>query len=328
MSPDPHAADADAIERAVALLRAGEVVAFPTETVYGLGADARNPAAVRRIYALKGRPAGHPLIVHLAAADALDAWARADAVPAAARRLAAHFWPGPLTLVLPRAPGVPDEVTGGQDTVGLRVPSHPVAHALLAAFGGGIAAPSANRYGRVSPTRAAHVRDEFGDAVPLVLDGGDCELGLESTIVGCLGGELLLLRPGGITHAALEAVAGPVRRPRAGEGPRAPGTTRSHYAPATPVRIVDARALASAGARAAVLARGPAPAAYAGPLWIDAGDDPRRYAHDLYANLRRLDRAGAAEILVLAPPEPVAWDAIRDRLGRAAAQAEDEVEGS
>jgi L-threonylcarbamoyladenylate synthase len=300
------------------------VVAFPTETVYGLGADARNPAAVRRIYALKGRPPGHPLIVHLDSADALDAWARD--VGAVARRLAERFWPGPLTLVLPRAPGVPDEVTGGQASVGLRVPSHPVAHALLAAFGGGVAAPSANRYGRVSPTRAAHVRDEFGDAVPCVLDGGDCEVGLESTIVACLDDTPLLLRPGRISLAELEAVAGPVRRAAPGEGPRAPGSTRSHYAPATPLRLLEPAALdASREPATAVLALRAAPAGFRGVAWIEAGRVAERYAHDLYANLRRLDRAGASAILVEAPPSGPEWEAVRDRLRRAAARADDEA---
>jgi L-threonylcarbamoyladenylate synthase len=224
--------------------------------------------------------------------------------------------------VLPRAPGVPDAVTGGQSSVGLRVPAHPVARELLAAFGGGIAAPSANRYGHVSPTRAAHVRDEFGDAVPLVLDGGDCEVGLESTIVACLDGPPLLLRPGGIGLAELEAVAGPVRRARAGEGPRAPGTTRSHYAPATPLRLATPAGVAAAGPDVGVLARGPAPGAYRGPLWIDAGDRPAPFARALYASLRRLDRSGARSILVEAPPPDAAWDAVRDRLERAAAAAD------
>jgi L-threonylcarbamoyladenylate synthase len=315
-----------AIARAVAALRAGDVVAFPTETVYGLGADARNPAAVRKIYALKGRPPGHPLIVHLASADALDGWARD--VPPVARRLAQHFWPGPLTLVLPRADGVPDEVTGGQSSVGLRVPSHPVAHALLAGFGGGVAAPSANRYGRVSPTRAAHVREEFGAAVPLVLDGGDCDVGLESTIVACLDDVPLLLRPGRITLADLERVAGVVRRAAAGEGPRAPGTTRSHYAPTTPVQLVSADELAAQrDPRAAVLARRPAPSGFDGVAWVDAGRTPEQYGHDLYANLRWLDAAGARAILVEAPPAEAAWEAVRDRLQRAASREDEAVEG-
>ncbi len=309
--------DPDPIAHAAALLRAGELVAFPTETVYGLGADALNPAAVAKIYALKGRPAAHPLIVHLSAGSALEAWA--SHVPDAARRLAARFWPGPLTLILPRAGGVPDAVTGGQDTVGLRVPGHPVAQRLLAAFGGGVAAPSANRYGRVSPTSAAHVREEFGTATPCLLDGGDCEVGLESTIVS-LAGEPLLVRPGGISQADLEAVIGPLRRAAAGEGPRAPGTTVSHYAPATPLRLVErAERDAGYGPGVAVLAGRPAPAGFAGILWVDAGTDPARYAHDLYASLRRLDWVGAELILVEAVPASPAWDAVRDRLGRAAA---------
>jgi L-threonylcarbamoyladenylate synthase len=311
MTPPPDVA------RAVALLRAGEVVAFPTETVYGLGADARNAAAVAKIYALKGRPAGHPLIVHLAGADALPAWAAA--VPEAARRLAARFWPGPLTLILPRAADISDALTGGQDSIGVRVPSHPVARQLLAAFGGGIAAPSANRYGRVSPTSAAHVRDEFGPQAPFVLEGGDCSVGLESTIVSLVG-EPLLLRPGGIAVADLEAVIGPLRRAVAGEGPRAPGTTRAHYAPATRLVVVAAAALgATVGPASAVLARRPPPANFGGVLWLAAPAGPADYAHDLYANLRRLDHAGAAAIVVEAVPEDPAWEAVRDRLTRAAA---------
>jgi len=305
------------IARAVALLRAGELVAFPTETVYGLGADARNAAAVGRIYALKRRPAGHPLIVHLAAAGALADWAAV--VPSAAQRLAARFWPGPLTLILPRAAGVSDLLTGGQDSIGLRVPAHPLARQLLEAFGGGIAAPSANRYGRVSPTSAAHVREEFGADAPFVLDGGDSSVGLESTIVSLVG-EPLLVRPGAIAAAELEALIGPLRRAAAGEGPRAPGTTRAHYAPATPLVLVASGGLpAAAAADAAVLARQPPPAAFRGVLWLTAAADPAAYAHDLYANLRRLDRAGARRIVVEAVPTGAAWEAVRDRLGRAAA---------
>jgi len=307
----------DPIPHAVALLRAGELVAFPTETVYGLGADARNPAAVAKIYALKGRPAGHPLIVHLGAASALDDWA--SHVPDAARRLADRFWPGPLTLILPRAKGVPDAVTGGQDTVGLRVPGHPLAQRLLAAFDGGVAAPSANRYGRVSPTCAAHVREEFGPATPFLLDGGDCDVGLESTIVS-LAGEPLLVRPGGISQADLESVIGPLRRAAAGEGPRAPGTTVSHYAPATALRLVErAERDPGYGPQVAVLASRPAPVGFAGILWVDSGANPARYAHDLYASLRRLDWVGADLILVESVPTLPAWDAVRDRLARAAA---------
>ncbi len=299
------------------LLRAGELVAFPTETVYGLGADARSDAAVGKIYALKRRPTGHPLIVHLASADVLAEWAAE--VPETARRLAARFWPGPLTLILRRAAGVSDALTGGQDSIGLRVPSHPLARALLAAFGGAVAAPSANRYGRVSPTSAQHVREEFGSDAPFVLDGGDCSVGLESTIVSLVG-EPLLVRPGGIAAAELEAVTGPLRRAAAGEGPRAPGTSRAHYAPATRLVMVAGPALATtAGPASAVLARRPAPVGFGGLLWLAAPAGPVDYAHDLYANLRRLDHAGAATIVVEAVPQDPAWEAVRDRLARAAA---------
>ncbi|MCX7059090.1 MAG: L-threonylcarbamoyladenylate synthase [Proteobacteria bacterium] len=308
---------ADPIGLACALLRSGQLVAMPTETVYGLAANARDDAAVARIYALKGRPVGHPLIVHLADVAQVPAWAAE--VPAVALRLAARFWPGPLTLILRRAAGVSDGVTGGQDTVGLRVPSHPVAQRLLRAFGDGIAAPSANRYGRVSPTTAAHVREEFGAQTPFLLEGGDCEVGLESTIVS-LAGEPLLLRPGGIPQADLEQITGPLRRAAPGEGPRAPGTTVAHYAPATTLSLIATAALtAGLPTEVAVLARGPAPAGFGGRLWLDAGTDPQRYAHDLYANLRQLDRAGAGSILVESVPDTAAWDAIRDRLARAAA---------
>ena len=312
------------VARAVAALRAGEVVAFPTETVYGLGADAANVAAVERVYALKGRPPGHPLIVHLGSPSQLGQWAAQ--VSPAARRLATAFWPGPLTLVLPRASAVIDAVTGGQDSVAVRVPAHPLARALLLAFDGAIAAPSANRYGRVSATSAAHVRAEFGAAVPIVLDGGDCEFGLESTIVSCLDG-LLLLRPGAIALPELEAAAGvPVRRAARGEGPRAPGTTAAHYAPRTPLRLVASGALAAATSRAdiAVLARRAVPAGFRGRLWIDAGADADGYGHALYANLRRLDAAAAAAIVVETVPDDIAWEAVRDRLGRAAAACADE----
>src|SRR4249919_832993 len=190
------------IARAAAILRAGGLVAFPTETVYGLGADASSPAALGRMFAAKGRPSDHPVIVHLQAGEDLTHWARN--IPVVAQQLADHFWPGPLTLVLRRAAGVLDAVTGGQETVGLRTPSHPIAQRLLKAFGGGIAAPSANRFGRVSPTTAQHVRDELGDALDLILDGGPCEVGIESTIVDLSTGTPVLLRPGRIGVAEIE----------------------------------------------------------------------------------------------------------------------------
>src|SRR5215470_11265962 len=189
------------IARAAASLRAGDLIAFPTETVYGLGADASRAEAVRKIFTTKGRPVDHPVIVHLHGADEIENWARA--VPSGARKLAEAFWPGPLTLILPRGANVADAVTGGQDTVGVRVPSHPVARALIAEFGGGIAAPSANRFGRISPTSAQHVAEDLGDSVSLILDGGPCAVGIESTIVAFAGDEPMLLRPGAIAAADL-----------------------------------------------------------------------------------------------------------------------------
>lgn len=309
------------IDEAVRRLREGGLVAFPTETVYGLGADASNPAAVARIFAAKGRPADHPLIVHLASAAAAGEWARD--FPPLARDLAAAFWPGPLTLVVPRAAGVLDEVTGGQETVALRVPSHPVAQELLRRFGGGIAAPSANRYGRVSPTLARHVREELGDRVDLVLDGGACEVGLESTIVGVDDGAITLLRPGRITRSEIERVAGPLESPGAA-APRVPGSLRSHYAPATPLELLDAAAIDRRCAtgqdvqRIAVLSRRPAPADCRALAWQVAAADPAGYGHDLYASLRALDTRGASRILVEEVPAGEEWTAVRDRLARAA----------
>ncbi|HEX9139386.1 MAG TPA: L-threonylcarbamoyladenylate synthase, partial [Steroidobacteraceae bacterium] len=219
------------LDTAVQALRDGDVVAFPTETVYGLGANAQDQRGLRRIFELKGRPITHPLIVHLDSPRFLPRWARE--MPAAATKLAARFWPGPLTLVLPRADGVPDLVTGGQDTVAVRVPSHPMAQQLLTAFGGGIAAPSANRFGHVSPTRAEHVREEFGEEVRVVLDGGECKLGLESTIVACVQDTVQLLRPGAISLSKLRQTVGEVLGAPLPDAPRAPGSQPAHYAPAT-----------------------------------------------------------------------------------------------
>ncbi|MGH8229492.1 MAG: L-threonylcarbamoyladenylate synthase, partial [Steroidobacteraceae bacterium] len=217
------------IEAAVQALRDGELVAFPTETVYGLGANAQNPAAVRKIFEAKGRPPSHPVIVHLDSPRYLHRWVRE--VPESASKLGERFWPGPLTIVMPRAGNVHDVVTGGQDTIAIRVPSHPMAQQLLTAFGGGIAAPSANRYGRLSPTRPEHVRDELGDVVRLVLDGGECQIGLESTIVACLDGTVQLLRPGAITATQLREVVGDQLAGADAAAPRVPGSTPSHYAP-------------------------------------------------------------------------------------------------
>jgi len=316
----------DEIRRAAQILRAGGLVAFPTETVYGLGADAANPDAVARLYRVKGRPAAHPVIVHFASADAAFGWARQ--VPPAARKLAARFWPGPLTLILKRAKHVGDFVTGGEDAVGLRVPSHPVAHALLAAFAGeahkghagGVAAPSANRFGRVSPTTAAHVRADLGDEVDVILEGGSSEVGIESTIVDLSRGAPALLRPGRILATELaEALGVSVSEQRAG-APRHPGGLARHYAPKTAARLVAMHALdaeiARAGGRIAVLA-------FSRPderasIWRRMPHEPRAYARGLYAALRELDDAGCDEILIEAPPDSAEWAAVRDRLHRAA----------
>jgi L-threonylcarbamoyladenylate synthase len=315
------AADETSIARAIELLRAGEVVAFPTETVYGLGADAANPDAVAKIYALKGRPSAHPVIVHVADADRLDDWARE--VPEGARRLAHAFWPGPLTLVLKRAPHVPDTVTGGQDTVGLRVPSHPVAQALLAAFGGGVAAPSANKFGRVSPTLAEHVFADFQLAVPLILDGGATTVGIESTIVDLSGERPRLLRPGGVAASAIEEVLGAPLGAADEGAPRAPGTLPAHYAPKAHVRLVKRvemlDALAShKGRRLGVLALEVKVPRLNPTLQRVVPAIAAQYAHDLYASLRALDAQNVDLILIEMPPGSPAWAAVHDRLARAA----------
>ncbi len=315
------------VAEAASRLRRGEVVAFPTETVYGLGADALDARAVAKIFAIKARPSDHPLIVHVESVAHLDRFA--VAVPDAARRLAARFWPGPLTMILRKAAHVPGAVTGGQDTVGLRVPSHPVAQALLREFNrgaseaGGIAAPSANRFGHVSPTTAQHVRDEFGADFPVV-DGGECEVGLESTIVDLSRGAAVLLRPGGIERGELEAALGTALRDRDEAAPRASGTLAAHYAPGTALVLVGRERLAATVAEskdAAVLAFGPRPADIPAVLWIEASPRPRRYGHDLYANLRALDASGARRIVVEEPPATAPWEAVNDRLRRAAAGA-------
>ena len=311
------------IETAVQALRDGELVAFPTETVYGLGANAQNPAAVRKIFEAKGRPTTHPVIVHLDSPRFLHRWVRE--VPEIATKLAERFWPGPLTMVMPRATNVHDIVTGGQDSVAIRVPSHPMAQQLLTAFGGGIAAPSANRYGKLSPTRAEHVREELGDQVKVILDGGECQIGLESTIVSFEGQSVRLLRPGGVTAAQIRQVAGELLIGADLESPRVPGGTPSHYAPTTPMAIVPsgeidahAAALSEGGRRVAVLARRLPLKSHKYVTWINAGRRPEQYGHDLYANLRTLDKAGCQQILVQDVPEGEKWDAIRDRLMRAA----------
>ena len=322
------------VARAVELLRAGELVAIPTETVYGLAADATNPAAVARIFTTKGRPASHPLIVHLRNAEALDAWAQD--IPLAARQLAAAFWPGPLTLILKRQSHVLDAVTGGQDTVGLRVPNHPLALSLLHEFSRGargacgLAAPSANRYGRISPTSAADVRAELGATIPMVLDGGPCDVGIESTIIDFSGPTPRILRPGAITAAAIAETLGvPALADSAASAavaaPRVAGSDAAHYAPLTPLQLVAGEALAEAirgalaiGLSLAVLSHSQCPLHTPGLTWQVAASEASTYAHDLYARLRALDALGSDLILIEAPPASEAWLAVADRLQRAA----------
>jgi L-threonylcarbamoyladenylate synthase len=305
------------VRRAADILRRGGLVAFPTETVYGLGADASNAEALARLYRVKGRPADHPVIVHFATAHEAFAWSRDT--PAAAKMLAAKFWPGPLTLVLRRSQKAKDFVTGGQDTVGIRVPSHPVAHALLEVFGAGVAAPSANRFGRVSPTTAAHVREDLGNDVELVLEGGPTEVGIESTIVDVSGGMPVLLRPGRVSKQDLENALGSAVSEKGASAPRHSGGLERHYAPRTPARMVPSYDLDKEIAR---LKEKIAVLAFSRPdervdYWLRMPREPRAYAQKLYAALRELDAAQCEEILVEAPPEAPEWAAVRDRLLRA-----------
>lgn len=315
------------ISRAVETLQRGGLVAFPTETVYGLGADADNPDALARLYVVKGRPGNHPVIVHLGAPSQLTDWA-AD-VPDAARRLGNALWPGPLTLVVRRAARVPDAVTGGADTVGVRVPDQPVALALLRAFGDGVAAPSANRFGRVSPTAAGDVRADLGDDVDLVLDDGPCTVGVESTIVDCTGDELAILRPGGIGRARIEEVSGRAVGTRSDGLVRAPGTLKSHYAPEATVLVVGAEeltarahALVAARQRVAVLGAVTPRDLPPDVVVLDAPGDADEYARVLYARLREVDRRGVDVLLAVPPPEAGVGVAVADRLRRAAGRGD------
>lgn len=329
---------------AAARLAAGGLVAFPTETVYGLGADAANADAVAAVYATKGRPSDHPLIVHVGNLPAAAWWAE---LPPAALRLAERFWPGPLTLIVPRRSEAPAFACANQTTVGLRCPSHPVAQELLARFhalgGRGVAAPSANRFGRISPTRARHVAEDLGEQAPPILDGGDAQVGIESTIVDLSRAAPVLLRPGAIDIDALGnalcetvQVSANVLDPRAvdAQAPKASGTLASHYAPRTPLSVVadDFHA-----ALAAALERAERVAVWCRPDRVEqverAGEgsagalvirqaplQPDEYAHRLYATLRELDAAGCDSILVEAPPRDAAWQAVWDRLRRAASR--------
>lgn len=337
------------IARAVAVLARGGLVAFPTETVYGLGADASRDDAVARIFAAKGRPSGHPLIVHLAPQAQLDDWA--IDIPEAARRLATAAWPGPLTIILKRGPRVSLATTGGAETVGLRVPAHPMARALLRAFGGGIAAPSANRFGAVSPTTADHVAADLGDAVDYLLDGGACSVGVESTIVDLSRGHAVLLRPGGMPREEIERITGPLGSADHG-APAAPGTLASHYAPCALViavapedvprevaaareRYVESarnRPLTGAASRpveATIAVLAPASAFQRWPpleaVTRALPDDVDGMARELYAALRDLDAAGVDVVIAALPPAAGLGEAIGDRLLRAAGPRRNET---
>jgi L-threonylcarbamoyladenylate synthase len=330
-----EAASSTEVEQAAEVLLAGGLVALPTETVYGLGAWVLDERAVARVFEVKGRPVDHPLIVHVGHAGALDQWAAA--VPAAAHRLAAAFWPGPLTVLLPRGPRLPLAVTGGRPAVGLRVPAHPLALGVLAAMDRrrpgdcAIAAPSANRFGRVSPTTAAHVRADLGDAVDLVLDGGPCAVGVESTIVDLTGDHPAVLRLGGIDLEHLTDVL--ATRPTVetddagtGGGARAPGMLTSHYAPRARVVVVDdadevlpaVHRLVEAGRGVAVLGPGSCDGLDAEAIELEPAGPPEDYARVLYERLRQADRLGAEVIVVVPPPAGGIGDAVRDRLRRAA----------
>lgn len=326
--------DPASVSAAAQALRAGELLGLPTETVYGLGADASSDAAVAKIFAAKGRPSDHPLIVHVADASGVDHYARD--VPAFARQLMQAFWPGPLTLILPRRPDVGAAAAGGQDSIGLRCPSHPLAHALLLAARElgvqGVAAPSANKFGRVSPTTAAHVQGEFGDSL-LILDGGPCDVGIESTIIDCTRGAPVLLRPGRITREQVQAVCGLRllgKEELEAPAPRASGTLEAHYAPNAKVRLMEGQALQTAlnvlgrdfdGGKAmiAVYARSILRVPSSKVLYRRMPDDAAAAAQQLFAVLRDFDGQGVNLIWVEQPPQTSDWEGVRDRLQRAAA---------
>jgi len=322
------------LDLAVDLLHDGQIVAFPTETVYGLGANASDPSAINKIYALKGRPSNHPLIIHLADISQIDYWARN--IPLCVEQLSQKFWPGPLTLILERG-NAPLEVTGGQDSVGIRIPSHPVAQKLLKQFGGGIAAPSANRFGRVSPTQSDHVYEEFGDSIKLILDGGSCQVGLESTILSLVGNRAILLRPGSIRKSDLEAtLQTTIESPSVNTTIRASGTLESHYAPETPIELSKIEhlnerilSLTESHVRIAVMSlshRTTEELAQKNVHHITMPISPDNYGKELYASLRELDRIGVDLILIEKPPEDSeAWLAVHDRLTRAAHKDEPKV---
>ena len=307
----------DEINRAVSCLENGQLVAFPTETVYGLGVDASNREAVKRLYHIKGRPEDHPSIVHLASLEQIYDWA--SEVPELALKLAKNFWPGPMTLILPRQKHVMNEITGGQDTVGIRIPSHPVAQALLKAFGRGVVAPSANRFGKISPTTAQHVHDDLGDDVAMVLDGGSCPVGVESTIVEFSSVTPKILRPGMLTSSIIGGYLGiPIHT---GSGIKAPGTLSRHYSPtalSVTMNYADLlREHQENPATLAIMSTSPDPCPRDGHTWIKMPNQPSSYAQKLYAWLRYLDAMRPSKIIVQTVPNEPDWEAITDRIRRA-----------
>lgn len=310
------------LKKAVTLLKEGCLVAMPTETVYGLAADAKNPEAIKKIFRAKGRPADHPLIVHIADILQLHAWA-IDISPQA-RQLAEAFWPGPLTLILKKNSQVSDLLTGRQDTIGIRIPRHPIAQALLQAFGGGVAAPSANRFGRISPTTAEAVREELGDKVDLILEGGQCEVGVESTIVDVSGEIPRVLRPGMITSRQIEEVLHQHLSLEKKNVPRVSGALESHYAPMTKTKLMSReeielylQKLNENELPLAVLATEPLLCQKKQVTIVVMKKNPFAYAHDLYQALRDLDKRNFQLIILQKVPDNADWDAVRDRLQRA-----------
>lgn len=313
------------IDQAVHILKQGGLVAFPTETVYGLGADANNEHALEKIFAVKERPSTHPLIVHLATLEQMADWA--VNIPPAALKLAQTFWPGPLTLILEKKPGVLDQITGGQNTVGLRVPSHPIAQALLGHFGQGIAAPSANKFTHVSPTTAQAVQEELGGAVDLILDGGECDVGLESTIIDVINDCPKILRPGMITQQQLEhVIEQPIFFPNHSSSIRVPGMHTLHYAPRTPVTLIETHDLQRLNdlvmeAHSFVMLSYTPDLISPSPKidMIVMPKDAKNYAHKLYQVLRECDQGEYSRIVVQNVPISPEWTAIHDRLKKASA---------
>ena len=310
------------IEQAAQELEKGGMVAFPTETVYGLGADAANIEAIRQVYALKGRPADHPSIVHLDSLDKVELWARV--IPEAARKLAEHFWPGPMTLILPKRPEVLPQVTGGQDSVGIRIPAHPLTRKLISVFGRGIIGPSANRFGHISPTSAEHVREEFGSSLKFVLDGGPCAVGVESTIVDFSRETPVIVRPGMLSASVISEIAGfPIA---CGQGSKAPGTLKKHYAPNTPAQMVSREELTQlvkqVNTPSVVLAMHKLPIPDNQLVrCLSLPDNPSAYAQSIYSMLRYADSVRPQSIFIEQPPQDdESWAAVRDRLQRACAR--------